>query len=95
MKRKPSGPLAIINLAVLSVFVAMALVPGASAQSICDGTTPIYAIQGATHISPYRGATVETCGIVTAVGFNSYYIQDPVGDGDDETSDGMFVFDSR
>jgi predicted extracellular nuclease len=62
---------------------------------LCDGIVPIYEIQGATHISPVVGQTVETCGVVTAVGFNSYYIQDPYGDGDETTSDGMFVFDTR
>ena len=31
---------------------------------------------------------------VTAVAFNGYYVQDPDGDGDDATSDGMFVRES-
>ncbi|MCH7586326.1 MAG: 5'-nucleotidase C-terminal domain-containing protein, partial [Acidobacteria bacterium] len=30
--------------------------------------------------------------VVTAIAFNGYYVQDPVGDGDDATSDGIFVF---
>ena len=49
-------------------------------------------IQGAGHISPYVGQTVTTDGVVTAVAFNGYYVQDPDGDGDPDTSDGMFVF---
>ncbi|MEM9730251.1 MAG: endonuclease/exonuclease/phosphatase family protein [Myxococcota bacterium] len=61
----------------------------------CDGVIPIYDIQGATHVSPFVDQEVQTCGVVTAVGFQSYYIQDPDGDGDDDTSDGMFVFDTR
>lgn len=48
-------------------------------------------IQGAGHLSPYLGRTVTTSGVVTAVAFDGYYIQDP-GDDDNNTSDGMFVF---
>jgi predicted extracellular nuclease len=49
-------------------------------------------IQGAGHISPFVGQTVTTSGIVTALAFNGYYVQDPLGDGDVNTSDGIFVF---
>lgn len=56
--------------------------------------TPIYDIQGAGHISPYSNMEVRTTGVVTAVAFNGYYMQDPVGDGDPNTSDGIFVFKS-
>jgi hypothetical protein len=37
----------------------------------------------------------ETTGVVTAVAFNGYYVQDPVGDGDDTASDGMFMFNGK
>ena len=68
--------------------------PSAQADEILvNGTVPIYDIQGAGHSSPYRGMTVTTTGVVTAVGFRSYYIQDPIGDGNENTSDGLFVFD--
>jgi predicted extracellular nuclease len=60
---------------------------GTTAEVDCLGSTPIFEIQGKTHVSPYNGVTVETCGVVTAVAFNGYYLQDPVGDSDDETSD--------
>lgn len=33
-----------------------------------------------------------TTGVVTAVAFNGFYLQDPTGDGDDRTADGIFVF---
>ncbi|MEO0325638.1 MAG: endonuclease/exonuclease/phosphatase family protein [Myxococcota bacterium] len=66
-----------------------------SPPELCRDAVRIYEIQDATHVSPLEGEVVITCGVVTAVGFNSYYIQDPDGDGDDATSDGMFVFDSR
>ena len=49
-------------------------------------------IQGAGHISPHEGEQVATRGIVTAVARNGFYFQDATGDGDERTSDGMFVF---
>ncbi len=71
----------------------MPLWAGASAQG---QTTPpfvrIYEIQGAGHISPFAGDVVTTTGIVTAIAFNGYYVQDRFGDGNDATSDGIFVF---
>jgi 2',3'-cyclic-nucleotide 2'-phosphodiesterase (5'-nucleotidase family) len=54
----------------------------------------IMEIQGAGHVSPYLFQEVTTTGVVTAVAFNGYYIQDPIGDGDPATSDGLFVFRS-
>ena len=54
--------------------------------------TPIYDIQGAAHTSTLEGQAVTTTGIVTAVDSNGFYLQDPTGDGNDATSDGLFVF---
>ncbi|MEO1194072.1 MAG: endonuclease/exonuclease/phosphatase family protein [Pseudomonadota bacterium] len=51
----------------------------------------ISAIQGAGHVSPFVGQVVKTSGIVTAVDFNGYYLQSPTGDGNDATSDAIFV----
>lgn len=58
-----------------------------------------YQIQGAQHVSPFIRHRVSTSGIVTAVGVVDWfpggmdiYIQDPVGDGRDETSDGLHVY---
>ncbi len=56
------------------------------------GTTFIFDIQGAGHISPLVGETVTTVGIVTAVESNGFYLQDAEGDGDIATSDALFVF---
>jgi predicted extracellular nuclease len=53
---------------------------------------PIYEIQGAGHSSPYEGQSVNTSGIVTATDSTGVYVQDPVGDGDDATSDAIFVY---
>ena len=52
----------------------------------------IMQIQGSGDRSPYEGKSVRTTGIVTAVKSNGFWIQDPIGDGDDTTSDGVFVF---
>ena len=57
-------------------------------------TTPIYDIQGAAQTSPLNGNQVTTTGIVTAVDSNGFYLQDPAGDGNSATSDGIFVFTS-
>jgi predicted extracellular nuclease len=51
-------------------------------------------IQSAGHVSPFAGQRVVTTGIVTAVLGNGFHLQDPAGDGDDATSDGIFVFTS-
>lgn len=52
------------------------------------------AIQGAGHISPYLDDEVATRGIVTAVAARGFYVQDG-GDGDDRTSDALFVYVGR
>ena len=51
-------------------------------------------IQGATHTSPFEGVLVVTSGVVTAVDTSGFFVQDPAGDGDIATSDGLFVFTS-
>jgi predicted extracellular nuclease len=64
-------------------------------HNVCDAQTiqlTIMQIQGAGHISPFVGQLVTTTGVVTAVAFDGLYVQDPEGDGDNETLDGMFVF---
>lgn len=71
-----------------------------------DELTSIAEIQGAGHVSPFvtldlanlpdgaftvLGEEVATTGIVTAVDNNGFYLQDPAGDGDDATSEAIFV----
>lgn len=68
------------------------LVLGEVAAAQCATNAAIYEIQGARHISPLAGQLVTTRGIVTARAFNGFYVQDPAGDGDAATSDGIFVF---
>ncbi|PZD71856.1 Trifunctional nucleotide phosphoesterase proteinYfkN [Acaryochloris thomasi RCC1774] len=57
-----------------------------------DGLTSISTIQGEGHVSTLVDSDVTTSGVVTAVAFNGFYLQDPTGDGNDNTSDGIFVF---
>src|SRR6185295_1749441 len=52
----------------------------------------IHDVQGAAHVSPRRGNKVITHGIVTAVRASGFYLQDPVPDADDATSEALFVF---
>ncbi|MEO3752885.1 endonuclease/exonuclease/phosphatase family protein [Streptomyces sp. B6B3] len=56
----------------------------------------IHDIQGPTRTSPYAGEQVaEVPGVVTALrgyGSRGFWIQDPEGDGDAATSEGVFVF---
>jgi predicted extracellular nuclease len=64
------------------------------------GATPaiqIHDIQGSSHRSPLVGTTVTNVqGIVTGIiatgSSRGFYMQDPNGDGDDATSEGIFVF---
>jgi predicted extracellular nuclease len=56
--------------------------------------TPIYQIQGSGSTSPLVGQSVTTSGIVTGLKSNGFFIQDPTGDGNPGTSDGVFVFTS-
>lgn len=48
-------------------------------------------IQDASHVSPYKDELVKTEGIVTAVAATGFYLQDMRGDGNADTSDGIFV----
>lgn len=54
----------------------------------------IMEIQGEGEISPLAGDRVLTTGIVTAITANgqNFWIQDPVGDGNSNTSDGVYVY---
>ncbi len=48
-------------------------------------------IQGEAHTSPSENLLVQTTGVVTAVDADGFYLQDPTGDGNDATSDAVFV----
>jgi predicted extracellular nuclease len=61
--------------------------------TVAGAPTEIWEIQGAAHLSPMNGAQVfGVDGIVTAVSVQGFWMTDPVPDGVDATSDGIFVF---
>ncbi|WP_071517140.1 endonuclease/exonuclease/phosphatase family protein [Geitlerinema sp. PCC 9228] len=70
--------------------------PGELNAAIDETSLPkslaIYDIQGEGHNSPFVGEAIVTSGIVTAVDSNGFYLQDATGDGNENTSDGIFVF---
>lgn len=57
-----------------------------------SGVTSIPAIQGSGSTSPRVGQNVTTRGVVTKLTNNGFFIQDPDGDGNPLTSDGLYVF---
>lgn len=68
----------------------------ASAGVCGDPFTSIPVIQGSGTASPLVGQSVTTEGVVTGdfqgtPGLNGFYLQDPNGDGNTATSDGIFV----
>jgi len=67
----------------------------AKAPLQADDNSPIPMIQGQGDASPIAGQRVDTVGIVTGVLDNGFYLQDPTGDGDPMTSDGLLVYTGR
>ncbi len=56
--------------------------------------TKIYEIQGASRSANFVNQVKTTIGVVTGLKSNGFFMQDSIGDGDDTTSDGIFVFTS-
>ncbi len=72
-----------------------------TALNVCNGggggggvatARKIYDIQGSGSTSPYANQNVITSGVVTKIINNGFFMQDPVGDGNPATSDGILVF---
>ena len=67
-------------------------------EEVCgDPYTAIYEIQGSGTESPLLAQVVSVEGVVSgdfqgSEGLNGFFIQDPAGDSNEETSDGIFVF---
>lgn len=57
-----------------------------------NGSLTIPQVQGIGAQSPLVGQSATVRGVVTLVSNNGFFMQDPVGDGDASTSDGIFVF---
>ncbi|NJL40410.1 MAG: hypothetical protein HC899_29470 [Leptolyngbyaceae cyanobacterium SM1_4_3] len=67
--------------------------PGVPAEPVLDDpvAASIPQIQGAGHVSPLISQTVRTTGVITAISNSGFYVQDVTGDGNDATSDAIFV----
>ncbi|MBN2737143.1 MAG: lamin tail domain-containing protein [Spirochaetales bacterium] len=63
-----------------------------STPSPAPQTIGIYDIQGQGHQSPYTGQSVSTIGVITLVDDSGFYLQDALGDGDNKTSDAIYVY---
>lgn len=63
-------------------------------QAASAATHSIPQIQGGGGSSPYVTTMQRTGGVVTLLVSNGFYLQDPAGDGNPATSDGIFVFTS-
>jgi uncharacterized protein len=93
-RRKPAASLAAaLAAASLATALLVAQAPDAEAAG-----PRIHEIQGSTRISPYAGQQVtDVSGVVTGVrgyGSRGFWMEDPAGDGDPATSEGIFVFTS-
>ncbi len=82
---------AIFALAAAAAFSLASAATAAPRPSDPD-LTPLYAIQGAGDSSPLARQRVTTLGIVTGVTPEGFYLQDPTGDGNPQTSDALYVY---
>lgn len=78
-------------LALLFCLSTATAVPAAAAPS---GPLTIPQIQGAGRKSPYAGQQLQgpLRGCVTGVAAEGFFLQDPAGDGNSATSDGIYVY---
>lgn len=74
-----------------AVAITLSLACGKAAAQVAATVVSISRIQGAAHLSPLIGRLVVTEGVVTAATSEGFYLQDPAGDGDAATSEGIFV----
>ena len=64
-------------------------------DATCSVTHSIMQIQGTAHLSTLAGQSgITTRGVITQLDSNGFFMQDPQGDGNPLTSDGVFVFTS-
>lgn len=89
-----------LRVILASLFVTLVYsVSVANELPFCtEQTAPLalYDIQGDGYLSPVSGETVETYGVVTATFYErnqigGFFVQDPLGDDNDATSDAIFV----
>src|SRR4051794_12240382 len=73
----------------------LVVILGLALVACSGGAAAIHDVQGAAHLSPMVGATVEVRGVVTATRPTGFFLQDPNPDADDRTSEALFVFTGR
>ncbi|WP_052307858.1 ExeM/NucH family extracellular endonuclease [Nakamurella multipartita] len=68
--------------------------PNPPADECGAPATPIGTVQGSSATTALAGQRVSVQAVVTAVepGLGGFYLQDPAGDGDPATADGLFVY---
>ena len=92
-RRRPRLSAWLCGLTVLALTGAAEPPPG----GVAANAVPIPALQGRTDASAFTGRRVTTRGIVTAAlpGLRGFTLQDDAGDGDEATSDGLFVYNGQ
>ena len=79
---------------ILALGIALSGTKTAVARTLAqqDEFVPIYEIQGASTESPVNKQRLDTYGLVTGITATGFYLQDPAGDDELATSDGLFVY---
>ncbi|MBV8604342.1 MAG: ExeM/NucH family extracellular endonuclease [Pelomonas sp.] len=75
-----------------ALLVAASAAAGGAAQAFEVAACAIPQIQGRGARGPLEGRRVTTHGVVTLVANSGFFMQDPIGDGDPSSSDGLFVY---
>lgn len=89
---------AIIHLSLCCVVVWLSTTAARTTALLAQNSPsliPIYQLQGAGLVSPYAKQWVDTYGLVTGVLIDGFYLQDPLGDDNPATSDGIFVYTQK
>jgi hypothetical protein len=85
--------LTVLLSSLLSSFYPITIATQNNASDLTPiAAIPIAEIQGVGPASLLDEQHVTTWGLVTGVTRDGFYLQDPIGDGDTATSDGLFVY---
>lgn len=92
-RQPPRGSVALAAAVAGGMCVPLLAWPSSAAE---PGAVRVHQIQGDTRLSPLVGERVAGVpGVVTGIrafGSRGFWLQDPVGDGDPATSEGIFVY---
>ncbi|MDP0500449.1 MAG: hypothetical protein Q7P63_10145 [Verrucomicrobiota bacterium JB022] len=101
VQRNADGGYSVVAFSNLAANTPGAANPAATSVSYSENPTlapteidevTIMQIQGNGYTSPRVGDVVRFSGVVTLIAGNNFWVQDPVGDGDSSTSDGLYVY---